>query len=296
MSFEPILLAPEEEVIEAYPYRRVWPTTWLEVGVLTVVVAAIVVLTDFVGVLPATYTAPLPKMGLALLPLAAWLGISYRAEHTAPEPRFGLLRLLILGGLIANGVAIPLEEQLFLPDRWLLATGFFGRALGYTFTIGFTAAFLKYAVMRYTLWPQHFQQRLDGVAYGLAVSIGFATAYNVHVALNADMTLYATALRVASNTFQHMALGVILGYFLSELRLGRPPVFWIPGGLFLTALFGGFYYAFHALAVVSGLNAAPFRGLLLAVGVIGAVLLSMAFLIESADTRMEALTGRRQLI
>lgn len=296
MSFEPILLAPEEEVVEVYPYRRVWPTTWLEVGALAAVVTAIVVLTDYVGVLPADYAASLPKTALALLPFAAWLVFSYRAEHTAIEPRHGLLRLLILGALVASGVAIPLEERLFLPDRWLLASGFFSRALGYAFTIGFTAEFLKYAVLRYTIWPQRFQQRMDGVAYGLAVSLGFATVYNLRFALYTDATLAATALRVASNTFQHMALGVILGYFLAELRIGRPPVFWIPAGLFLTALLSGFYYGFHALAIVGGLGASPIRGLLLSLGVIGTVLLIMAFLIESADTRMEALTGRRQLI
>ncbi|HML22508.1 MAG TPA: PrsW family glutamic-type intramembrane protease [Aggregatilinea sp.] len=296
MSFEPILLAPEEEVIEVYPYRRVWSTTWLEVGVLAVVVVAIVVLTDFVGVLPADYVAPLPKTGMALLPFVAWLVISYRAEHTAIEPRTGMLRLLIMGALVANGVAIPLEERLFLPDRWLLDAGFFGRVLGYAFTIGFTAEFLKYAVMRYTIWPQRFQQRLDGVAYGLAVSMGFATVLNLHFALYTDATLYATALRVISNTFQHMALGIILGYFLAELRVARPPVFWIPAGLFLTAILSGFYYAFHALAIVGGLGISPLRGLMLALGVVGAALLIMAFLIESADTRMEALTGRRQLI
>ncbi|MBN1202374.1 MAG: PrsW family intramembrane metalloprotease [Anaerolineae bacterium] len=301
MSFEPILLAPEEEPEELYPYRRVWRTSWLEVGVLLIAVLTIYVLTDFLGALPPDLSDRLPKLGVALLPLAAWFVFSYRGERRALQPRAGLVGTLILGALVANGIAVPLEERLFTPDRWLLSAGFFGRVLGYMFTLGVTAEFLKYAVLRYTVWPRHFNQRLDGVAYALAAAIGFAGVYNVRFALYTDATLNATALRVASTTLSQLAVAPVMGFFLVELLIGRKPIAWLPIGLFLASFLSGLYYAFRGIAIISGLNvgatgSSPVRGLALAFGLVAIVFISMAFIIESADTRMEALTGRREAL
>ncbi|RPJ01042.1 MAG: hypothetical protein EHM39_03895 [Chloroflexi bacterium] len=298
MSFEPILLTPEEELREAYPYRRIWRTSWLEVTTLLVVVLAIFVMTNLLSMLPADLEAPLPKVGIAILPLIVWLIFSYWGERRAMIRRHGLLKLAILGGLMANGIAVPLEEHLFLPEQWLPGTGFFGRALGYAFTVGFTAEFLKYTAIRYTIWPGRISQRLDGVAYGLAVALGYALALNLRFALFSDATLLATALRVASITFSQLSLGVVLGFFLGELAIGRTPVFWIPTGLMLAALLSGLYYAFRGIAIIGGLSvegtgASPIRGLLLAFGLVAVIFVSFAFIIANADARMEALGGRR---
>lgn len=300
MSFEPYLLAPEEEPREVYPYRRVWRTSWLEAGLLLTVVLLIVALTDLAGVLPADLRDPLPRLGVALFPLVLWLLISYRAERRAPRPRPGLPAVLILGALVANGIAVPLEERLFVPDEWLPRAGFFGRALGYGMTVGLTGEFLKYAVLRYTVWPARFRQRLDGMAYALAVSLGYATVFNLRFALFGEATLAATALRVASITFSHLAIGIVMGFFLAELVIGRTPVFWLPLGLGLAALLSGLYYAFRGLAIVGSLNvidtaSAPLRGLALAVGLLAVLFVSLAFIIQNADSRMEALTGGRPL-
>lgn len=297
MSFEPILLAPEPESEERYPYRRVWRTAWLELALLVVVVLG-VALTSLAGVLPDDLSAPAPRTGIALLPLAAWLAISYRSERLAPLPRQGLAGVLVLGALVANGVAVPLEEHLFTPDRWLPDAGFFGRVLGYALTLGFVGEFLKYAVLRYTVWPGQVRQRLDGIAYGLAVGLGYALVFNLRAALFGDATLDATALRVASITLSQLALGAVIGFFLSELLIGRVPVFWLPLGLGFAALLSGLYYGFRAIAIVGGLSvtgggSAPIRGLALAAGFAAATFAIVAFIVESADARMEALTGRR---
>lgn len=301
MSFEPILLAPEQAVEERYPYRRVWRTSWLEVGTILVVVLAIFSLTRLFNALPANLHDTRLKVAVALVPLAAWLVFSYWGERRAPQPRRGLVQMVILGGLVANGIAVPLEEHLFLPDRWLPTQSFFGRVLGYATTVGFTAEFLKYAVVRYTIWPDRIRQRLDGVAYALAASVGYAVVLNLQVALFSDDTLVATALRVASNTFSQMGIGVIMGYFLAEMVVGRTPVFWLPMGLGIASLLSGIYYGFRSLTVVRSISAtgsisAPLRGLALAVGLVAVLYATFAFLIESADARMEALTGRRQAL
>lgn len=301
MSFEPILLAPEEELEEQYPYRRVWQTSWIEAVVLLIVVVVLVMGSRFISAIPANTREQLPKLAVALLPLVMWLLVSYRGEQRALVRRSGLLRVMIVGGLVANGILVPLDERLFLTDRWLAQQGFFGRVLGYTFTIGFMSQFLKYAVLRYSLWPRRFERRMDGVAYALAVSLGFAIVFNLRFALDGDATLSATALRVASITFSELAIGTIIGYLLVELRLSDPPVFWIPIGLFVAALLSGLYYAFRGIAIVSGIGigatgSTPIRGLALAFGLLAVIYASLGFIINSADTRMEALTGRRQTL
>lgn len=301
MSFEPILLAPEEEPVEVYPYRRVWQTTWLEVIVLFLVAALVYAGTHFLNLLPVTLRDANGRLALALLPLAAWLLISYRGERRAAQPRPHLLSVLILGVLVANAIAVPLTERLFVPTRWLPEQGFFGRVLAYAFTIGFAAEFLKYAVLRYTVWVGYFRQRLDGAAYALAVSLGFATVLNVRYALDGDATVVATGLWVASNTFAHLATGLVVGFFLSELRTGRPPVIWMPAGLLMAAFLSGVHYGFRGIAIISGLGigataSRPIGGLLLSFAFVAVMLFVFAFLIQSADERQEAVAGRRELL
>jgi RsiW-degrading membrane proteinase PrsW (M82 family) len=236
-----------------------------------------------------------------VLPLAAWFVFSYRGERRAIEPRPKLIGMLILGALMANGLLIPLEERLFTPNSWLPDASFFGRVLGFTLTIGIVSEFMRYAVLRYTIWPQCFRQRLDGIAYALAVSMGFATMYNLRIATDPDITLVATALRVASITFSQLSLGLFAGFFLAELKIVRPPIFWMPSGVFGAALLSGFYFAFRNIAIIGGIKlgstaSSPIRGLLLAAGVVIVMFVVFAFIIDNADARMEAQTGRRQTL
>jgi RsiW-degrading membrane proteinase PrsW (M82 family) len=301
VSFEPVLLAPEPEIEEVYPYRRVWRTAWFEVLALFGVTLALYLLTTLFGVLPRDLRDPLPRIGLAVLPLALWFIFSYGGERRALRPRPDLLRVLILGALVANAVAVPLEEYVFLPQRWLPSAGFGGRLLGYAATIGFTAEFLKYLVLRYTIWPRRITQRLDGIAYGLAASVGYALVFNLRFALFTDATLVASALRVASITLPHLAAGAIVGFFLAELWIGRTAVFWLPIGLGVASLVSGLHYAFRAIAIagspsVVGTGSSPLLGLLLAMGLVVTVFWVFAFLISSADARAQALTSPRRAL
>ncbi len=299
MSFEPILLAPEEEIREIYPYRRVWRTSWAEALILAVTVAGIWAATSLFDLLPVT-RASLPRLAMALVPLAAWLLISYRAERRAPQPRQRILAVLVLGALVANAIAVPLERRLFEPELWLPEAGFFGRVWGYGFTSGMATALLLYLMLRYSVWPGHFTQRQDGAAYALAAALGYASVYNLHSVLDTDATLVATALRVASITYSHLAVGALVGFFMAELVVGRVPIIWLPFGLSFAALVAGLYHAFRAVAIVGGLSTAgtgsnPIRGFALAFGLVAAMYVAIAFIIESADTRQQHATRRPEI-
>lgn len=301
MSFEPILLAPEAEVVEVYPYRRVWRTAWQEAILLLLLVTALWVLGTLLAQPTLARRDVASRVAIALLPLATWLLISYRAERRALQPRPHLSRVLVLGALVAQAIALPLEEHVFEPDLWLPAAAFFGRLAGYATTHGITAAFLLYFALRFTVWPAAVRRRQDGIAYALAAALGYATVYSLEWAFFSEATLLATALRVASLTYVHLAMGAIVGFFLAELVLARVTVFWLPFGLGLSALIGGLHYAFRAIAILGGLSlessgSSPFRGLLLAFGMLAVIYLSVAFIIQSADLRQAHAAGRRETI
>jgi len=290
VSFEPMLFGTEEEIAEAQPARRVWRTAWLEVIALFLIALVLYTLTDILGVLSNQPAATSARTGIAVLPVLSWLLITYRAERHTRQPRPHLVAVLLLGALVASGVAVPLEEELFQPERWLPGLDFFGRLLGYAATVGFTAEFLKYLVLRYSIWPRHISQRLDGVAYGLAVSVGFATVLSLRYALFTEATLAATALRTVSITLPHLASGVIVGFFLAELWIGRTAILWLSAGLVLAALISGAHYAFRAIAIVgspgvASTGSSPLLGLLLATGFAAAIFALFAFIIASADAR-----------
>lgn len=300
MSFEPILLAPEEIVEEAHPFRRVWRTSWIEATLLALTVTTIWIAGSVLDLVPDT-SALLPRLGIAAFPLLAWLLISYVGERRAPQPRPHMIGIMVLGGLAANAIGVPLEERVFEPDLWLPTAGFFGRVFGFALTTGVTTAFLLYFVLRYSVWPGRFRQRQDGVAYALAAALGYATVYNMRAVVDSDFTLVATALRVASITYVHLAIGAVIGFFLAELIIGRVPVFWMPFGIGFGALLGGLHHAFRAVAVVGGLStqstgSSPIRGLALAFGLIALVYIIVAFIIENADLRQRHATGRQELL
>lgn len=282
------LLAPEETGEEQYPYRRVWRALITELGLLLLVVVVVLV-GDAFGFVEDVYSQT-TDLALVALPVFFFLIISYRQERQALEPRDGLLSILVLSFVIANGVAFPVIDAIFTPDTWLPEAGFFERVFGYTLTLGVLSEFIKYAAVRYTVWPNRFRTRMDGIAYSAAAAVGYATVFNLRYALLDEPTVTATAMRVMTNIFVHVAIAAIMGYFLSELALGNPSAYWLPLGLIIAAFISGLHTAFRALSIVSGLDpnstaSRPVGGVLLAVGLAIAILGALSFLIENAETR-----------
>ncbi|HLY28146.1 MAG TPA: hypothetical protein VKQ72_17505, partial [Aggregatilineales bacterium] len=136
MSFEPILLAPQQEEKEIFPFRRVWRTTLTEIGILLAFTFAVVLATRLYH---GTFSARQEQFfGIlfALLPLALWLMNSYLGERRAPQPRERLLTVALLSGLVANAIGIPLISGFFAVNDWLATASVTTRILGYTLTIG----------------------------------------------------------------------------------------------------------------------------------------------------------------
>lgn len=287
------LLSPEEEIEEIYPYRRVWQALILEMGILLAVVAGIVLITRL-GIIDNTYSREISVI-LCLLPIGTFTLITIRREVAVLQPRQGLLMVLILSVIVTNGVAWTITEYLITPDKWLNQIGFFSRILGYMLTSGVLAAFIIYAILRYTIWPEHIRIRIDGVAYSVPIALGYALVFNLHFVLSQEPTLSAMAIRILTTVYLHIVIGALMSYFLAELTIGTVPFYWLPMGLAITAFLSGVFIAFRRVATVSGLGTRDIGGLLLVIGFTAVVLGALAFLIENADTRMAARIGAKRV-
>jgi hypothetical protein len=300
------LLTPEEAPIEVFPYRRVWRAVFIEIsammGLVIVVIAGVTL-----GILR---NVPSRNWGLLmiLLPLGAHLWFSVRAEQRAERPRFGLLTVMLFSGLLANGVGVPLVDDFFRPDEWLSGAGFFSRVLGYAFTLGVSSEFLKYIAIRYTIFPRRIRVRMDGIAYSVAASVGYATVVNAHVVFSQRQIVTADAIRIATTFISQLGFGVIIGYFVAQMVIlpRRVPYFWA-GGLFLGALMHGLFMAFRAIAGGSGYGIAEavtevsvsglasLNGLLLASFFALLVIFAINFVVENADQREADRAGIKRI-
>ena len=288
------LLASEEAPAEIYPYRRVWRAVSIEVGAMVFLVMLVIIGTRF-GLLRDVASRNWGLL-LILVPLGAYLWFSVRGEQQAPEPREGLITVTLFSALLANGLGLPLVNEFFEPREWLSDAGFFGRLLGYSFTVGVTTEFLKYVAIRYTIWPKRIRARIDGVAYSIAASVGYATVLNAQVVFGTEPTVSAMAIRIAINFISQLGFGVIVGYFMAEMALvpNRAP-FFLAGGLFTGSLMQGAFVAFRGIAAGSGFRVASVNGFLLVIFFAVMTMLAINFLIENAESRAADLAGVKRI-
>ena len=293
MSFDPILLAPEKEEKEIIPYRLVWRSAVTEIVILLALTAAILIIMRVYKGSLADSQRRIIGIGMALVPLSLWGLISYVGERRAPQPRARILTVVILTGLAANAIGIPLVQGFFAVDRWLSTASGIARILGYTLTAGIVQEFLKYLVMRYTVWPANFRTRSDGVAYAMAAGIGYATILNLNYVFNNAADPTGVALRVAEYTLSQLAISVVMGYYLAEVKLNRDAnILWLPIALLFGSLLTGLFITVRGGLIVGSISTATtanngVQGLGIAVFLVVVLFYSFYFLINNADERTQ---------
>lgn len=296
MSFDPILLAPQQEEKEIFPYRRVWRTAIIEIAILLVLTVLTILVTRFYKGTVTTTQRQIIGVAFALIPVSLWLLISYQSERRAQRPRERISSVVLLSALAANAIGLPLIERVFAVDQWLATAPGLTRLIGYTLIAGTVQEFIKYAVVRYSVWPRCFRTRSDGVAYAMAAGIGYATVLNLNYVFSTFADPASTALRIAEFTLAQVAISLIMGYLLAELNLSQDTiVFSLPGGLLLSSFLTGLAITLRGGLVVSNpidgrgnpsstANSA-FQGLGAAVFLVVVMFSAFYFLINNADER-----------
>jgi RsiW-degrading membrane proteinase PrsW (M82 family) len=297
-TFDPRLLTPPQQEEEIYPYRRAWRSVALEAGIFLAVTVAIFVLVNYLGIsIPNQFLQPVGLL-LALTPLGLWLYISWWQERFVPQPRQRLLAVALISAIVANAVGVPLVNEYLQVDRWLPLSSAVSRIVGYTFTVGIVQEFLKYVVIRYTVWPDYFRIRLDGVAYGAASAVGYVTILNLHFVFDNTPPPDVAVMRIFASLAFHLATSVIVGYGLAELRFGLPSALLLTITLAVAALVTGIAIPIYAGLINASLGLGvstpkPLLGLAFSIVLLIAVSLVSSFLYSSSERQArEAAIGQ----
>lgn len=108
-------------------------------------------------------------------------------------------------GLIESSIEFPGKDTLV------------GMVIENFFVIALTEELCKYIVIRfYSYRSVHFDEVMDGIVYGVAVSSGFATFENIFYVMQHGLAV--GMLRAVLSVPSHIFEGAILGYWLAKSR------------------------------------------------------------------------------
>jgi len=118
--------------------------------------------------------------------------------------------------------------------------------LGSILIIGFIQEFLKYAAVRYSIYySAEFDQRIDGVVYGTAAGLGYATYLSISTVISSGgisaTELSALVVRVVVIALAQASLSGFIGYFIARTKFDDEPVWWMPLGLTIAAVINGLF-------------------------------------------------------
>ena len=250
--------------------KHVWRNEFLLIISLIVFVGVVYVLD---GALKPVFTAStllLTGVFLALVPAAIWLVFFYMQDRLEPEPKGYVLGVFALGALFAAAIGVPLIENVFRVSHWIY-TNTLTTILGGILVVGFTQEFLKYAAVRYSVYPSNeFDEATDGVIYATAAGLGYATVLNIQfVVSNGGVDLGTGVIRMAVVALAQASFSGITGYFLGRAKFESEQVWWMPLGITLAAIFNGLFNWLRSSVSqtsvsLSGSSANPWTGLALA--------------------------------
>jgi RsiW-degrading membrane proteinase PrsW (M82 family) len=222
---------------------------------------------------------PLVLLGLviAIVPAVAWMTLFYREDRVEPEPRTYVIAVFALGALLAAGVGVPLLRDVLTLGRWSsdsLPVQLAASILG----TGLVEAALVYAAVRVSVYgTSEFDEATDGIIYGTAAGLGYATVLNVSLILNAGGAVLSFAsIHVVLTALLLAGAGGVIGHFMSGQKLRDRPAWWSAAGVAIGAVLLGLYATVRSVvsggtAAVSGVLIGPWIGLVIAIVLAGGV-------------------------
>lgn len=260
-------------------------------GLLALV--ALVVVAQLLNSLVPVGTSPslllvLIGVAMALVPAAVWLWLSYRQDRVEPEPRSMVLGVFVLGALVAAAIGIPVVRDVFTPGSWMIGD-WLVRLIGGFLVVGMVQSLLKYAVVRFSVYGSaEFDEPTDGILYGTAAGLGYATVLNIDLIIQSGgAALGFAAIQVAVTALAHAAFGGVIGYFISGQRLGAKPIWWSALGIVTAAALTSVFHTVRGLVIagnasIGGVLIGPWLGLILSALVAG-----ITFVVVIAALRRE---------
>lgn len=170
-----------------------------------------------------------------IAPGLALLSFFYLKDEYETEPISMVLKTFIFGAMLV--LPIMFIQYVFGEERV-----FQSPFLEAFFTTSFLEEFFKWFILYFTIY-QHveFDEHYDGIVYGAAVSLGFATVENI-------LYLFANGLESALGraflpVSSHALFGVIMGYYLGKAKFseGKEKTKWTLYSVFAPLILHGTY-------------------------------------------------------
>lgn len=223
---------------------------------------------------------------MALVPALLWLAFFHHHDRREPEPADRVVETAVLGALVAAALGMPVLDRWVQVDSWLYASPMVHLA-GAVLVVGCVEETLKYAALRFSVYASsEFDELADGMVYGSAVGLGYATAQNLALVLQAGVgDLALLAARFALTSLAHAAFTCVTGYFLAHQKLRQRPIWWMATGVGTAATLNGTFDVLRAAllrgaASTAGGGARPWASLGLAALLVVCVTLTLSWAID----------------
>ncbi|MCB2225003.1 MAG: PrsW family intramembrane metalloprotease [Actinobacteria bacterium] len=227
---------------------------------------------------------------LALVPLAVWMAFFYQRDRIEPEPLARVATVVAVAALAA-AVAEPIIDAASIPE------GFLGRAAVSVLWAGAIREWVKYAAVRViAVESGEVGELADGIVYGTAAGLGYATVINLQFVLDASspIDLGPGFVWMAVVALAHAGFGGVVGYFAAVDELHAPALWWMPAGVAVAALADGLFFAVRSAtagAIVShegGATAASWVSVAMAVAVVGVITVILARVMAAEEEEVAA--------
>jgi protease PrsW len=211
-------------------------------------IITLVVLAVFVGI-SAVIPRPQNQAGLlvmgiflAIIPALVWMGFFNQQDRAEPEPKRLIARTFAFGALAAGAAAVPFASQV-ANDTIVQYPSIVVKVILTILSVALMQEVLKVAMVRYVvLGTPEFDRHPDGIVYGLASGLGFATIMTIaYVVREGGVIPLAGAIRAVDNALVHGALGAVTGYYIGRVKIDGKSVRWFAVGLAVTTLINGIY-------------------------------------------------------
>lgn len=230
---------------------------------------------------------------LAIVPTALWLFYFYRQDRLEPEPKGRIGSVLFTAIVLTDFIGLRLIRDWFDVAGWASYNNW--TSLGASILInGFVYAAIMYFAIRIWVYnTPEYDERMDGIIYGTVAGLGVATMLNLHYIIdNQGVALAPGIISVVTTALAQASFGGVLGYFMAQAKFEHKPVWWVPLGLFVSAVLNGLFTWLINEVSSTGLTVEPWRslvfGLLVALLTFGALVYLMqrahAFTMRPAKT------------
>lgn len=216
---------------------------------LLAVLAAYVVGAEFLGrgVNPAGNPALVVVLTFVavLIPAVVWLVFWYRQDRGSPEPWRMVLRVFVSAIVLAMAASYLAMSAPFEVGSWLPQAGAL-RFVGVFCLVAMTQETLTWAAVRFTAYESPVFDPGDGIIYGAAAGLGYATILNATLVATAlqqgSIELGVTAASVVITSLAHSSFGGVVGYFLADQRFNARPVWWAALGVLTAAALNTLFF------------------------------------------------------